>query len=363
MDCEAKVYRILVINPGSTSTKIAVFENKEKILQFNVAHDAKTIASFSSAVYDQNDYRLQCILDELWKREIDPYQFDAYAGRGGFFTVGAKSGTYRVDEVMEERLKHPTSEHVANLGGLLAKTLADKAGVNAYITDPVCVDEMTEVAKISGIDGIERLPKWQPLSHKATGRHLAEVIGKKYEECNLIIGHLGGGVTIGAHRQGRVIDVNNGLDGDGPFSADRPGQIPICDMIRYCFDSGLTKEEVTKTFLSKGGLCSYFGTSDMREAEKLALSGDHKAELVLEAMAYGIAKEIGSDAAVLKGNVDAIGLTGGLAHSEFLTSRITERVSFIAPVYLFPGEMEMEALAGGALQVLTGEKQAMAVMQ
>ena len=184
------------------------------------------------------------------------------------------------------------------------------------------------------------------------------MLGKDYSECNLIIGHLGGGITVGAHQRGRVIDVNNGLDGDGPFSVDRPGQLPIRELIRYCYDSGKTKEETIKTFISKGGLFSYFGTVNAVQIEKSALSGDPKAELIMDAMAYGIAKEIGSCATVLKGQVDAIGLTGGLANSKYVTSRIIERVNFIAPVYLFPGELEMEALALGALRILRGEETA-----
>ena len=351
-----ETYRILVINPGSNSTKIATYENTEKKLQFSIHHDPGIIASFSSVVYDQYEYRLKCVRDSLRQQGIRIADFDAVAGRGGFFTTGAKSGTYEVSDAMVDHLRRPTSEHVANLGGILAKELADEIGVKAYVTDPVCVDEMSDIARISGFDGIERKPKWQPLSHKATGRKLAAAIGKPYEECNLIIGHLGGGITIGAHEKGRVIDVNNGLDGDGPFSVDRPGQVPIRDLIERCFAKGATKEEVTKTFIARGGLYSYFKTVDMIQVEQMARDGNERAALILDAMAYGIAKEIGSDAAVLKGKVDAIGLTGGLANSEYLTSRIRERVSFLAPVYLFPGESEMEALALGALRCLTGEQ-------
>jgi butyrate kinase len=218
---------------------------------------------------------------------------------------------------------------------------------------------MEPIAKVSGFEGIERLPKWQPLSHKATGRKLAHDLGKKYDEINIITAHLGGGITVAAHEKGRVIDVNNGLDGDGPFSADRPGQVPIRELIRYCFDKGLTKEEVTKLFISKGGLYSYFGTVDAKAISDTAEGGDKKADLILSAMAYTIAKEISSDAAVLKGKVDAIGLTGGIAYSKYVTSRICERVSFIAPVFIYPGESEMEALAQGALRDLTGEEKAM----
>ena len=350
-----KTYRILVINPGSNSTKIAVFENEENVKQFSIKHDPEIIGAFSSAVYDQYLYRLQCVRDGLRKEGIEIADFDAIAGRGGFFTTGAKSGTYVVTDEMVEHLRRPTSEHVANLGGIIAKELADEIGVKAYVTDPVCVDEMSDLARVSGFAEFERKPKWQPLSHKATGRKLAAALGKRYEDCNLIIGHLGGGVTIGAHDHGRVVDVNNGLDGDGPFSVDRPGQVPIKDLITYCFQKDMTKEEAIKTFISKGGLYSYFKTVDTQEVEKKALDGDKRAALILDAMAYNIAKEIGSDATVLSGEVDAIGLTGGLSNSKYLTSRIKARVSFIAPVFIFPGESEMEALAHGALRCLRGE--------
>lgn len=353
------IYRILVVNPGSNSTKIAIYENKEKVRQFSISHAPEIISSFSSAVYEQYEYRMKCILEKLEEEGVDLNTVDAVAGRGGFFTAAADSGTYRVNDTMVECLRNPVSEHVANLGGILAKELADRVGVNAYITDPVCVDEMSTLAKVTGFAGTVRQAKWQPLSHKATGRHLAEELGKPYSACNLIIGHLGGGITIGAHCRGRVIDVNNGLDGDGPFSVDRPGQIPIQDMIHYCFDMGLSREEVKKLFISKGGLYSYFGTVDTISIEKKAKAGDEKAALILEALAYGVAKEIGSCAAVLKGQVDAIGLTGGLANSRFITGKIEERVRFIAPVYVFPGEFEMEALALGALRDLSGEEEAM----
>lgn len=354
-----KVYRILTLNPGSNSTKVAIFENEQKIDQFAIQHSPEIIAKFSSAVFDQYDYRLECIEKGLREKNIDLREFDAVAGRGGFFTTAAKSGTYLVTNEMVEALKHPTSEHIANIGGILAKHFGDSVGIPAYIIDPVCVDEMQDVARLSGFDGIERLPKWQPLSHKATARKLAKELGKDYASLNLITAHLGGGITIAAHRRGQVVDVNNGLDGDGPFSADRPGQVPIRELISYCFDKGLTKEEVVKTFISKGGLYSYFGTVDAQKIEEMADNGDEKANLVLSAMAYAIAKEIGSDAAVLEGEVDAIALTGGIAYSKFVTSRITKYVKFIAPLYIYPGESEMEALAMGALRNLRGEEQAL----
>lgn len=352
-----RTYRILVINPGSNSTKISVFENGREVNSFAIEHSPEIIKTFSSAVYDQYDYRMQCITEGLAEHQVDLGTFDAIVGRGGFIPP-VPSGAYRVTDQMVEDLKHPWSEHVANLGGIIAKALADPQGIPAYIVDPVCVDEMESIARVSGFDGFERRPKWQPLSHKATARRLASDLGRPYNELRIITGHLGGGITVGAHVDGRVIDVNNGLDGDGPFSADRPGTLPLCDVVSYCFDHGFTKEQVVKTFISKGGLYSYFQTVDLRQIETQANGGDEKANLVLDAMAYQIAKEIGAMATVLEGRVDGIALTGGIAHSGFVVPRIVERVRFIAPVHVYPGSLEMEALALGALRDLTGEEPA-----
>lgn len=350
-------YKILVINPGSNSTKIAIFEDAEKVDEFSIAHEADIIGSFSSAVYDQFQYRLGCIRRGLEEKGIDLDDFDAVVGRGGFARI-KDAGTYRVNDQMCEDLANPTAEHVANLGGILAKTLADPHGLPAYIRDPTCIDEMADVARVTGFEGMERGCKWQPLSHKATAHKLADELGVKYEDSNFIIAHLGGGITVGAHAHGRVIDVNNGLDGDGPFSVDRPGTMPIKDVVAYCFDRGLSKEEVVKTFISKGGIYSYFGTVDTKEVEDMANAGDPKAQLVLDAMAYQIVKEMGAMATVLEGKVDAIAMTGGIAYSKYITSRIAERVEWIAPVYIYPGSLEMESLALGALNDLTGKRPA-----
>lgn len=348
-----KTYRILVINPGSNSTKLAIFEDDMKTDQWDIPHSAEMIASFSSVVYDQYEYRLDCIRKSLEERGVDLSTFDAIAGRGGFARI-KESGTYRVNDQMVEDLAHPTAEHVANLGGILAKTLGDPYGIPAYITDPTCIDEMADIARITGYEGMERKLKWQPLSHKATGKRLAQDMGLVYEESNFIIGHLGGGITIGAHCHGRVIDVNNGLDGDGPFSVDRPGTLPIQDLIAYCFQGNRSQEDCVKEFISRGGLYSYFGTVNASEVEDRAFSGDEKAILILEAWAYQIAKEIGALATVMKGDVDAIAITGGLARSQYISDMIRKRVEWIAPFQIYPGTLEMEALAGGALHDLDG---------
>ncbi len=354
---EGRLFRILVINPGSNSTKLAVFENDLMADQFDIAHSADAIASFSSAVFDQFPYRLDCVKEALRERGIDLGDFDAVAGRGGFARI-RDAGTYRVNDEMVFDLSHPSAEHVANLGGILAKTLADEAGIPAYIVDPTCVDEMDDIARVSGFRGMERACKWQPLSHKATARRLAADVGSSYEEGNFVIAHLGGGITVGAHKRGRVVDVNNGLDGDGPFSVDRPGTLPIKDVVAYCFEDGRTHEQVVKDFISKGGIFSYFGTVDVREVEGLAASGDAQAALVMDAWSYQVAKEIAAMAAVLEGNVDAIGLTGGVAHSQRMVEGIRRRAEWIAPVHVYPGSLEMEALAAGALGDLTGEQPA-----
>ena len=348
-----KAYRILVINPGSNSTKVAIFEGAQRIDQFDIPHPVEVISSFSSAVYDQFEYRLDCLKQALAERNIDLSTFDAIAGRGGFARI-KDSGTYRVNDQMVDDLAHPTAEHVANLGGILAKTLGDPYGLPAYITDPTCIDEMEDIARVTGFEGMERGLKWQPLSHKATARQLAADLGVAYEDSNFIIGHLGGGITLGAHVHGRVVDVNNGLDGDGPFSVDRPGTMPIKETVAYCFDGGRTKEEVVKDFISRGGIYSYFGTVDTREVEAMAHAGDQKAVLVLSAWAYQIAKEIGALATVMKGKVDAIALTGGVAYSEYIIGMIRERVEWIAPLHVYPGSLEMEALALGAIRDLDG---------
>ena len=354
---KSKNYRILVINPGSNSTKLAVFENTEMIEQYDIPHTAETIASFSSAVYDQYEYRLECVRKSIADNGIDLSTFDAIAGRGGFARI-KDSGTYRVNDQMVEDLANPTAEHVANLGGILAKELGDPFGLPAYITDPTCIDEMEDIARVTGFEGMERKLKWQPLSHKATGKRLARDLGVAYEDSNFIIGHLGGGITIGAHCHGRVIDVNNGLDGDGPFSVDRPGTMPIEDIVAHCFEGGRTKEDVVKEFISRGGIYSYFGTVDTSEVAQMALDGNEKAQLILSAWAYQIAKEIGALATVLKGEVDAIALTGGVAKSNYIIDMIRERVSWIAPFYVYPGSLEMEALAAGALGDLDGSSPA-----
>ena len=345
-------YSILAINPGSTSTKIAVFKNSDEVFKTNISHPAAALAKFD-AVAEQFVFRLETIIKVLEEAHVDLTKLHAVVGRGGIIRP-VPSGTYLVNDRMAADLRHPLKEHASNLGGLIAKEIADRQGIPAFIVDPPVVDEMDEVARISGLSGIERKSVFHALNQKAIARKLSHALKKEYEESSLIIAHMGGGITVGAHQEGRVIDVNNGIDGDGAFTPERSGTLPLMDVIRLCFGGKYTEKEIDQKIVGKGGVVSYFGTNDVREVERLALGNDEKANLVLEALAYQVAKEIGAYATVLLGNVDGIALTGGLAFSQIITEAIITRVKFIAPVYVYPGEMEMEALAEGALRVLTG---------
>ncbi len=345
-------YSVLAINPGSTSTKIAVFENNDEVFKTNISHPVASLAKFNT-VAEQFPLRLETIVKVLEEAHVDLTKLHAVVGRGGFIKP-VPSGIYQVNDQMVADLRHSWREHASNLGGLIAKEIADKQGIPAFIVDPPVVDEMEEVARISGLNGVERKSVFHALNHKAVARKLAHELRKGYDESSLIIAHMGGGITVGAHKNGRVIDVNNGIDGDGPFTPERSGSLPAGNMIRMCFGGEHTEKEVYQKIIGKGGIVSYLGTNDVREVERLALGHDVRASLVLEALAYQVAKEIGAYAAVLTGDVDGIALTGGLAFSQRLTEAIIKRVKFIAPVYVYPGEMEMEALAEGALRVLMG---------
>lgn len=350
-------YKILVINPGSTSTKLALFRGKEQVFSETIEHSEAELAPFAR-ITDQLELRRDVILNFLKKNGISLQDIDAVSGRGGLLKP-IPGGTYLVNEKMLDDLKAGVrGEHASNLGGLLAHEIAEKAGCPAYIVDPVIVDELEPLARISGIPEIQRKSIFHALNQKAMARKAAEKLGKKYEECNFIVAHLGGGISVGAHRQGRVIDVNNALEGEGPFSPNRSGGVPVGDLLKMCFSGEYTREELYSKIKGKGGVVAYLGTTDMREVEAMIAEGNEKAKIVYRAMAMQVAKEIGSLTPVLKGAVDAIIITGGIAHSERFVRLITERVKFIAPILVFPGEAEMEALAEGALMVLKGEKTA-----
>lgn len=350
-------YKILTINPGSTSTKIAVFEDENQIFEETLRHDVDVIGRYKSIV-DQYEFRKDIIINALEKNNIKIQELDAVVGRGGMLKP-IESGTYEVNEAMLNDLKQAKyGEHASNLGALLAYEIAKSIGKKAYIVDPVVVDELDDVARISGLNLIERRSVLHALNQKAVARRFANETHKKYEDLNLIVTHLGGGVSVGAHRKGRVVEVANALDGDGPFSPERTGALPVGDLISLCFSGKYTKEEIKKMLVGKGGLVSYLGTNDAREVVKMIQNGDKYAELVFYAMAYQISKEIGACAAVLKGDVDQIILTGGIAYNETFTTWIKEMVGFIAPITIYPGEDELKALAQGGLRVLKDEEKA-----
>ncbi|MBT1278620.1 butyrate kinase [Thermoanaerobacter sp. CM-CNRG TB177] len=351
------LFLILVINPGSTSTKVAVFKDKEPVFTETLRHSSEELAKYKSII-DQFEFRTQAILNMLKEKGISLSEIDAIVGRGGLLKP-IESGTYIVNEKMIEDLKKAErGEHASNLGGIIAYTLAKEHDIEAYIVDPVVVDELEDIARITGMPEIEKSSIFHALNQKAIARRLAADLNKKYEEVNLIIAHLGGGISIGAHKHGRVVDVNDALNGEGPFSPERAGGLPVLDLVKLCYSGKYTYQEMKKRLIGQGGIVAHLGTNDVREVYKKIKEGDKKAELVLEAMAYQTAKEIGAMAVVLKGQVDAIGITGGIAYNEDFVKRISERVKFIAPIYVYPGEDEMSALAQGAYRVLSGEEKA-----
>ncbi len=350
-------FKILVINPGSTSTKISVFEDEEEILKENIHHSKEELEPFEKIV-DQYEFRKKIILETLQKKGFDLRQLSATVGRGGLLRP-IPGGTYRVNERMLHDLRIGLQgEHASNLGGILAHEIAKPLGIPAFIVDPVVVDEMEPIAKLSGLPEIERRSIFHALNQKAVARQAAADMGKKYEEVNFIVVHLGGGISVGVHRKGRVVDVNNALNGDGPYAPERAGGLPVWDAMKLALSGKYTEQELKKKLAGKGGVVAYLGTNDMREVEERVKAGDEKARLVFEGMAYQVAKEIGAGATVLKGQVDAIIITGGLARSDMFVGWVKERVSFIAPVKVYPGEDEMRALAMGVLRVLRGEEEA-----
>lgn len=269
-------------------------------------------------------------------------------------------GTYEVNDAMVEDLKAGVSgEHASNLGGIIAKQMGEELNIPSFIVDPVVVDEMEDVARLSGVPEMPRKSIFHALNQKAIGRRAAEDMGKKYEDCNFLIVHMGGGVTVGAHKKGRVIDNTNGLDGEGPFSPERSGGLPVGALFKACYGENMTKDQIAKRIKGQGGVVAYLGTNDIREVESRIKEGDEKAKLVHEAMIYQICKEIGAYATVLKGDIDAIILTGGIAYSAMVREMIEDRVKFIAKVVAYPGEDEMSALAEGGLRVLKGEEEAL----
>ncbi|MBQ6231296.1 MAG: butyrate kinase [Eubacterium sp.] len=347
----------LIINPGSTSTKLGVFEDETLLMDETLRHSTEEIAQYPNIIA-QKDFRKNIILDFLKEKDIDVNTFDVIVGRGGIVKP-IPGGTYEVtDELIKDLTEAKRGEHASNLGGIIAREIADSIGVKAFIVDPVAVDELVPVARISGIPEIERGSIDHPLNQKAMGRRYAKEVGKKYEDLNLIIVHLGGGTSCGCHDHGKMVDVFAAFNGDGAFSPERANAVPPLSLVEMCFSGKYTQAEMKKKIIGNGGFNAYLGTNDAREIMKRIDDGDEKAKLVMNAFIYQLSKNIGAMAAVLKGKVDQIIITGGIAYNKRITDKINEYVGFIAPVTVYPGEDELLALAQGAIRVLNGEEEA-----
>jgi butyrate kinase len=345
---------ILAINPGSTSTKIAVYENENSIFLKNIKHTTEEMNGYEK-ITDQFHFRKDIIMRELKDAGIELDKIKAIVGRGGLLNP-IESGIYEVNERMKQDLiRTEMGEHASNLGGLIAEDIAKSLpDTKAYIADPIVVDEMQDVARIAGHPNFVRASIFHALNQKAVARTYAHSLHKKYEELNLIVAHLGGGISVGAHCKGRVIDVNNGLDGEGPFSPERSGTLPVGALVRLCFCGKYSFPKVMKMVKGEGGFVAYLGTNDAYEVEMRVKNGDKQAKLIQDAMSYQVAKEIGACATVLRGKVDAIIITGGVARNKDVICFIKNMVSYIAPVEVYPGEDEMKALALNGYLVLKG---------
>ena len=347
--------KVLVINPGATSTKVAVFEEEQELLKKSIIHTAQELEGFDRVI-DQAEFRQRAVLEAVAEGGFRLEDFDAVCGRGGLYRP-IPSGTYAVsDRVMQDVEQAPYGEHPSNLGAYLARRIGDIAGIPAFFVDPVCVDEMTEMAHVSGFAEFRRLSQFHALNQKSVGRKAARQLGKSYEEARLIVCHLGGGVSVAAHDHGRVVDVFNVKD-EGAMGMDRGGGLSVNQLIDYCY-AGRSREEVKRTLGRRSGMLSYVGTTDFREICARVVSGDERFTAAYRALVYQLAKDIGAMAAVLHFEVDAIVYTGGMAYEQFFCDDITAYVGRLAPVLRFPGEEEMQALAEGALRVLHGEAQA-----
>ena len=350
--------RSLIINPGSTSTKIGVFEDEKMIFDETLRHSTEEISSFPTIV-DQKDFRKKIITDFLASKGIDLKDINVVVGRGGMLKP-IPGGTYPVSDALLEDLKiGKQGQHASNLGGILAREIGDEIGVHSYIVDPVVVDELAPVARYSGVPELPRTSVFHALNQKAVAKRYAKENGKKYEDLNLIVIHMGGGVSVGAHKNGKVVDVFNALDGDGAFSPERAGGVPSGALVKMCFSGKFSEKEVYKKIVGNGGFNAYLNTNDARDVEKMIDNGDAKAKEVYDAFVYQVCKNVGAQAAVLDGKVDAIVVTGGIAYSKYVIEGIKNKVSWIAPITVYPGEDELLALAQGALRVENGEEKAM----
>lgn len=348
----------LIINPGSTSTKIGVFEDETLLFEETLRHSTEEIAQYASIV-DQKDFRKDIIINLLKEKDFDMNSLNMVVGRGGMLKP-IPGGTYAVsDDLLEDLKIGRQGQHASNLGGILAREIGDSIGVPSYIVDPVVVDELAPIARYSGVPELPRTSVFHALNQKAVAKRYAKEAGKAYDSLNLIVVHMGGGVSVGAHKRGKVVDVFNALDGDGAFSPERAGAVPSGALIKMCFSGQYTEKEVYKKIVGGGGFNAYCGTNDMRDVEKMVADGDAKATEVRDAFIMQVAKDIGSMACVLKGKVDQIIVTGGIAYDKAVVEGLKERAGFIAPMTVYPGEDELLALVQGGLRVLNGEEEAM----
>ena len=346
---------ILAINPGSTSTKVAVYNNDEEIFVEEINYRLQDLSKYAS-VMDQLDFRKFNILNCLKNAGFALDGFVCIVGRGGRLKP-IPAGTYLVNETMLGELKK-NSEHASTLGAFLAKDIADRIGVASYVVDPISVDEMDDLARVTGIPGIERESIFHALNQKAVARHAAVALKMTYSKANLIVAHLGGGISVGVHKKGKVVDVNNALHGDGPFAPTRSGGLPVWACVKYAVSGKYTLDDLKKNIMTRGGVAAYFGTDDMKVVKEMVRQGDRQARIVYKSMAYQIAKEIGAGAAVLSGKVDAIVFTGGLVYDNRFVNLIRKRIGFIARVLVYPGSDEMNALVQGVLRVLRHREKA-----
>ena len=348
----------LIINPGSTSTKIGVFEDETLLFEETLRHSTEEISQYASIV-DQKDFRKEIITNLLKEKDFDITSLNMIVGRGGMLKP-IPGGTYEVtDELLHDLKIGKQGQHASNLGGILAREIADTINVPAYIVDPVVVDELIPIARYSGVPELPRTSVFHALNQKAVAKRYAKETGKAYDTLNLIVVHMGGGVSVGAHHNGRIIDVFNALDGDGAFSPERAGAVPAGALIKMCFSGEYTQKEVYSKIVGKGGFNAYLGTNDMRDVVKAANEGDEKASELIDAFVFQVCKDMGSMACVLNGKVDRIIVTGGIAYNQMVIDKIKERTEWIAPFTVYPGEDELLALVQGGLRVLNGEEKPM----
>ena len=350
-------YKLLIINPGSTSTKIGVYSDEKEVLVETLRHSSDEIAKYDS-IFEQKGFRKEVIMNVLKENNIDLNSLDAIVGRGGMLRP-IPGGTYEVTDKLLEDLKVGVSgQHASNLGGILASEIANEVGIRSFIVDPVVVDELQDVARISGIPELPRRSIFHALNQKAVAKRYAKENGSKYDDFNRVVVHMGGGVSVAAHRGGLVVDVNNTLDGDGPFSPERSGSVPVGDLVKLCFSGKYTQSEIYSKIVGKGGYVAYLNTNDARDVLKAREEGNEYASLIFDAFIYQICKAIGEMSTVLNGKVNQIILTGGIAYSPIVVNAIKEKVQWISDLTIYPGEDELLALAQGAIRVLNGEEEA-----